>query len=610
MTDLFIKANAISDKATQSPQGRDKVSTLAGLAVSFQDLIHKAGIRIEDGFSALVGRAGTSAGVERYEAPRPADDYGRNQDNDVRDRFDPRDRFDNDVRSNDTGEDRSDAYRVEKDDGYGQENGTEPQDDGGDSYAGNEGADQGDGNEDPSDPSDTSTDPQASDDDSEGGEGDEQSAEAGNENEADGDKNSNQNETGQFTGATNEVLAGLIAGGEALSADGKASEQGKVSSQDGIVRATSNISNTGTEKAAAQGTENMSQTAVENISKTTPSSSGQGKGGQDNHQSQGQANAGDQAKEVAYEGSAIVAGTDGEDGANNAQVAGLAKAIGDGNRAQVTVTVNNESQNLTSKPSQALTANTVLSAESGARQANSQKTDTHTLGNSQNPTAQAQAQLAEAAQAQNQGAQGTQAGGVSKGLAQVSSVSSASGNASQAGGGEGVANAGGSNSTQQTQSQSAANQTDNAQKTFRTGHSMVEQISVKITKAILAGNDKITIRLRPANMGRVEVKMELSQDNHLTAIVTVDNRDTLEQLKNDSRSLQRALQEAGLQTNDGDLQFNMRGQEGQDQEAKGTSDRLSFDDEDLATLEAEIIDQPLIAADGTVISNGRVDIRA
>ena len=411
----------------------------------------------------------------------------------------------------------------------------------------------------------------------------------------------------------NEALAGLVAGGEALSTDGKASEQGKVSSQDGIARATSNIFNIGAEKAAAQGTENMSQTAVENTSKTTLSFSGQGKSGQDNPLSQGQANASEQAKGVANEGSAIVAGTDGEEGANNvaAQAAGLAKAIGDGTRAQVTITVNNESQNLTSKPSQALTANAVLSTESGAQQANSQNTNTHTPGNSQNPTAQAQAQLAEAAQAQNQGAQGTQAGSAARGIAQASSaVSSGSGNASHAGGGEGMAQAGGSNSTQQTQSQSAANQTDNTQKTFRTGHSMVEQISVKITKAIQAGNDKITIRLRPANMGRVEVKMELSQDNRLTAIVTADNRDTLEQLKNDSRSLQRALQEAGLQTGDGDLQFNMRGQEGQDQDAKGSSDRLSFDDEDLAALEAEIIDPPLIAADGTIISNGRVDVRA
>ena len=242
----------------------------------------------------------------------------------------------------------------------------------------------------------------------------------------------------------------------------------------------------------------------------------------------------------------------------DAQAAGLAKAIGDGNRAQVTVTVNNESQNLTSKPGQTLSANAVLSTESSAQQANSQNTNANTQGNSQNPTAHAQVQLAEAAQAQNQGTQNaatqvTQAGSGAKGLAQASSVSSGSANASHAGGGEGTAQAGSTNATQQTQRQSAATQTENTQKPFRPGHSMVEQISVKITKAVLAGNDKITIQLRPANMGRVEVKMELFQDNRLTATVTVDNRETLDQLKNDSRSLQRALQEAGLQTDAGGL---------------------------------------------------------
>ena len=91
---------------------------------------------------------------------------------------------------------------------------------------------------------------------------------------------------------------------------------------------------------------------------------------------------------------------------------------------------------------------------------------------------------------------------------------------------------------------------------------------------------------------------------------TEDSPATMDKLKNDSRSLQVALQEAGPQTDAGDLQFNMRGQEGQDQDAEGSSDKFSFDDEDLAALEAEIIDQPLIAADGTIISNGRVDIRA
>jgi len=607
--DLGIKGSLVSDSATQSPNGRDGATALAGLANSFQELTGKAGFRIENGISSLIDNASISSVVERPEPANHADDYGHDNADTGRDNSDNRDRLDNEARNNDTGEDRSSDQRPEKDDGYSRENGAEHRDDQGDNHAQDDSAkhgddshaqEEGDGNENPS------TDQQASDDAGQEGEGDDHSlTETAGENQTAGDENGVQGDTAQTTLVTNEVLTSLVAGGEAVGTDGKASQQGKVNSADGIAKATSNIAGTGTE--------NASQTAAENISKTTPTSSGQNKGGQDNHASQGEANASDQAKSVANEQSAIVAGTDaGEEAVSNvnAQAAGLAKAIGDGNRAQVTVTVNNESQNLISKPGQALTPNALLSTENGSQQANSQNTNANSQGNSQNPTAQAQVQLAEASQAQNQTAQASQGGGAAKGLAQVSSVSTGSAGSAHAGGGEGATQAGSSNATQQTQSQSATNQTETTQKTFRPGHSMVEQISVKITKAIQSGQDKITIQLRPANMGRVEVKMEVSQDNRLTALVTVDNRETLDQLKNDSRSLQRALQDAGLQTDAGDLQFNMRGQEGQGQEAEASPDRLSFGDDDLAILEAEIIDQPIIAGDGTIISNGRVDVRA
>jgi len=615
MNDLGIKGSLISDSATQGPNGRDGASALAGLANSFQELVGKARFRIEDGLTSWIDNASISSESSRPEPANHADDYGRDNADTGRDDSDHRDRFDNEARNNDTGEDRSGEYRAEKDDGYARENGAEHRDDQGDNqgdnHAQDDGAEHGDNSqaqEEGDDNEDPSTDQQASDDaGQEDGGDDHSSTETAGENQTAGDENKGPGDTAQTTLVTNEILTSLVAGGEALVTGGKASEQGKASSADGIAKAASKISSTGTEKAADQGTENASQTAGKNISKTTPTSSGQNKGGQ------GEANASDQAKSVANEQSAIIAGTDaGEEALSNinAQAAGLAKAIGDGNRAQVTVTVNNESQNLISKPGQALTPNALLSKESGSQQANSQNTNANSQGNSQNPTAQAQVQLAETPQAQNQGAQGAQAGGGAKGLAQVSSVSTGSATTTHAGGGESTTQFGGSNATQQTQSQSATNQTETAQKTFRPGNSMVEQISVKITKAIQSGQDKITIQLRPANMCRVEVKMEVSHDNRLTALVTVDNRETLDQLKNDSRSLQRALQDAGLQTDAGDLQFNMRGQEGQGQEAKASPDRLSFGDDDLAILEAEIIDQPLIADDGTIISNGRVDVRA
>ena len=191
-------------------------------------------------------------------------------------------------------------------------------------------------------------------------------------------------------------------------------------------------------------------------------------------------------------------------------------------------------------------------------------------------------------------------------------MSGNAGGTAHSGGGEGAAQTGtgGVSGSQQTQGQNAANQSGNSQNTARTGRSMVEQVTVKITKAIQAGNDKITIQLRPANMGRVEVKMEVAQDNRLNVLVIVDRADTLEQLQKDSRELQRGLQEAGLQVDNGDLNFNLRGEENQAKEGDNSSGRAASVEDDVVLLDEEIIEQALISSDGRVLSNGRIDVRA
>ena len=139
---------------------------------------------------------------------------------------------------------------------------------------------------------------------------------------------------------------------------------------------------------------------------------------------------------------------------------------------------------------------------------------------------------------------------------------------------------------------------------------MVEQISIKVTKALEAGIDKITIQLRPAHMGRVEVKMEMIQDNRVSALIIADNRETLDALKNDSRELQRALMEAGLSADSGDLNFSLRGEENQGQDDKGSSGRPLTGEEDIADLEEMIIEEAIIASDGRVLTQGRIDVRA
>ena len=95
MDDLLIKTNTVKDAATSGPNGRDSVSALAGLAGPFHNLLHRAGARIEDGFSILAARTGLGAPAERADHVQPADDYGRQQSDDARDRFDDRGGSDN-----------------------------------------------------------------------------------------------------------------------------------------------------------------------------------------------------------------------------------------------------------------------------------------------------------------------------------------------------------------------------------------------------------------------------------------------------------------------------------------------------------------------------------
>lgn len=85
-----------------------------------------------------------------------------------------------------------------------------------------------------------------------------------------------------------------------------------------------------------------------------------------------------------------------------------------------------------------------------------------------------------------------------------------------------------------------------------------EQVSVQIQNGIRNGNDRIQIKLTPASMGTVEVKLELSPDKTVQAIVMADKPETLEILERDARVLQKALEEAGLRTNSDSLSFAQR----------------------------------------------------
>ena len=618
MDDLLIKTNTVAaPKTTDSAN----LTTLAGLAISFQDLLQKAGLRIESGLHAIADRAGITAGAERSQPANPSDDYRRQAD-DSKDRADARDRADANPA------DSSRARQADRQDDHGRDQGAERRDTHADGRDKDRGQDNADGRTaDKGDKGAADREAPAADDRG----SDQKSAAADGKANKTNDKskpsegetnNTATEQTGAEKGATanpgvdaavaqaavaaavlNPLLAGLLGKGETQSAG------------DGPVKTTA--------VAAVTGVENAAQTALENVTVVTPVSTGKESGPQNNHHGQAQAfvNANAHAKTAAADPAAVNVDTDGEVPVTPAdmQAASLAKMIGDGNRAQVNVSVSNEAQTLVSRPTATLSANTLLSGDSQGQASSAQTTNTHVQAANPNPTAAAQ--QTQAGQAQTQGGQnaqaqvGAQAGGDAKSLVQAASTSGNAGGTAHSGGGEAVTQTGGGNATgaqqtQQAQQQQAANQAAKSEQPARSSHSVVEQVFVKITKALNAGNDKITIQLRPANMGRVEVKMELTHDHRLIAVVTADNKDTLALLQKDARELQRALADAGLHTGDGDLNFNLRGETGRDTEGDGKSAGKLFNEEPGADAEEAAMKDALFAPRDGVYVNGRIDVRA
>ena len=169
------------------------------------------------------------------------------------------------------------------------------------------------------------------------------------------------------------------------------------------------------------------------------------------------------------------------------------------------------------------------------------------------------------------------------------------------------ANPNGTAETQQSQQNTAAKAA--AARPFSLPRqAIVDQVTVQITKAINSGADKINIQLKPASLGRVDVQLEVGHDGRAIAVITADNKDTLDLLQKNARDLEQALEDAGLQMDQDSLSFNLREQEEQADEDAGAGLADSGRGED------EYEDDDLMAAkyrygDG-IVTDTKIDIRA
>lgn len=85
-----------------------------------------------------------------------------------------------------------------------------------------------------------------------------------------------------------------------------------------------------------------------------------------------------------------------------------------------------------------------------------------------------------------------------------------------------------------------------------------EQVALHIVRAAREGIDHIRIQLDPADLGRIDVRLEIGHDGRVIAALAADRQETLDLLQRDARALERALHEAGLRPDSDSLNFSLR----------------------------------------------------
>ena len=131
---------------------------------------------------------------------------------------------------------------------------------------------------------------------------------------------------------------------------------------------------------------------------------------------------------------------------------------------------------------------------------------------------------------------------------------------------------------------------------------------MKIAVTAKSGKSRFEIRLDPADLGRIDVRIDVDRNGQVTSHLTVERPETLSMLRQDANQLQRALDNAGLSTGNGGLQFSLRdpSQQGQNNNSQSNPNahRLIVAEED--TIPATVAGRSYGRMRG---SSGGVDIR-
>lgn len=133
-------------------------------------------------------------------------------------------------------------------------------------------------------------------------------------------------------------------------------------------------------------------------------------------------------------------------------------------------------------------------------------------------------------------------------------------------------------------------------------------LAVEIATRNQGGASSFAIRLDPADLGRIDVRLDVDNQGRVTSHLTVEKPETLALLRQDAPQLQRALNDAGLKTSDNALQFSLGDQASAQQNADRGADRqpqrLIIRDDDIIAAPAQLRGYGRMAG-----TRGGIDIR-
>ena len=310
----------------------------------------------------------------------------------------------------------------------------------------------------------------------------------------------------------------------------------------------------------------------------------------------------------------------------NRQAQDLAQRLGQGSQAQIQVALSDKVGKQSSTPSQALTSGALLATLGSNGESdnilgnNLQRSGTNVTADRQAPNSHFGAQnngasynlqqdataanFAQAIRAQAQALGSQQSANAATLAPKIAPITADAAS---------ISNINGPNSLSQL-SQSARANPSSAARQPHTPPAPMEQVSVQIQRAVLSGTDKINIKLHPAHLGRVEVRLDIAADGQLSAIIMAEKPETLELLQRDIKGLEKALQQAGLDTNSNSFNFGLK----QNSAQKGDPDNGPNNGHDgasseLADMQGDEIDPSILMKQHEYghnsSTNGGIDIQ-